>query len=284
MDLEMPQMDGHEATIALRKDPRFNSLPVIAMTAHALAEIREQCLAEGMQDYVTKPIDPDKLYSTLARWLGHAMPARATSPQREAVALPGLSGIDSVLGLRHVAGNTALYLQLLERFRTAQRNAVQEIREDAQNGLHGDASARAHALRGVAGNVGARDVQACAHVVEDLLRTANPDPADALEKINALDSAMMLVLAGLDRYFDGVAPAAIKVLPSAGENVGEAIARLRRLLEEFSGDTTDYFDSVRAILATALPAPALDRLAGHLARYEFDDAVKILASLDSDPK
>jgi two-component system sensor histidine kinase/response regulator len=284
MDLEMPQMDGHEATIALRKDPRFNSLPVIAMTAHALAEIRERCFAEGMQDYVTKPIDPEKLYSTLARWLGHAMPARVAAPQRDAVALPGLSGIDSVLGLRHVAGNTALYLQLLERFRSSQRNAVREIREDAQNGLHEDASARAHALRGVAGNVGARDVQACAHVVEDLLRGHAPDPVDALEKINALDSAMMLVLAGLDRYFDGVAPATAKALPAASdESVGEAIAHLRRLLEEFSGDTTDYFDSVRASLAVALPATTLDRLAGHLARYEFDDAVKILASLDSDP-
>ncbi len=283
MDLEMPLMDGHEATIALRKDPRFNTLPVIAMTAHALAEIRERCLAEGMQDYVTKPIDPEKLYSTLARWLGHAMPARTNAPQREAAALPGISGIDSVLGLRHVAGNTALYLQLLERFRSSQRSAVQEIREDAQNGLHFDASARAHALRGVAGNVGARDVQTCAHAVEDLLRTASPDAVDALEKINALDSALMLVLAGLDRYFDGVAPAAVaNALPASDETVGEAISHLRRLLEEFSGDTTDYFDNVRATLATALPPPVLDRLAGHLARYEFDDAVSILASLDND--
>ncbi len=283
MDLEMPQMDGHEATIALRKDPRFNALPVIAMTAHALAEVREQCLSEGMQDYLTKPIDPEKLYSTLARWLGHAMPARGPAPARETAALPGLSGIDSVFGLRHVAGNTALYLQLLERFRSTQRNAVQEIREDFQNGLHQDASARAHALRGVAGNVGARDVQACAHAVEELLRAPEPDPDEALEKVNALDSAMMLVLAGLDRYFDGVAPSTTKAANASNDSVEEALAHLRRLLDEFSGDTTDYFDSVRATLATTLPVAALDRLAGHLGRYEFDDAAKILASLDSAP-
>ena len=64
----MPQLDGHGATVELRRNPRFDDLPVIAMTAHALAEIRERCLSEGMQDYITKPVDLEKLYATLARW------------------------------------------------------------------------------------------------------------------------------------------------------------------------------------------------------------------------
>jgi two-component system sensor histidine kinase/response regulator len=74
MDLEMPQLDGHAATVELRKDARFDKLPVIAMTAHALAEIRERCLREGMQDYVSKPVEPEKLYATLARWIGSQLP------------------------------------------------------------------------------------------------------------------------------------------------------------------------------------------------------------------
>ncbi len=66
MDLQMPEMDGHTATRLLRADPRFNDLPIVAMTAHALVEERQRCLEAGMNDHVTKPIDPDALF---AAWL-----------------------------------------------------------------------------------------------------------------------------------------------------------------------------------------------------------------------
>jgi HPt (histidine-containing phosphotransfer) domain-containing protein len=199
------------------------------------------------------------------------------APAREAVALPGLSGIDSVLGLRHVAGNTALYLQLLDRFRSSQRNALREIREDVEVGLRLDAGARAHALRGVAGNIGAREVQTCAQVVEDLLRGPEPASDVVLEKVNALDSALMQVLDGLDRYFEGLA-APLPAPRSNGESGQQALAQLERLLDEFSGDTTDYFEHARAALADVLAPQVLERLAGHLARYEFDEARRLLAA------
>ncbi len=73
MDLGMPVMDGHEATRVLRADERFNALPIIAVTSHALAGVRARCLEEGMQDYITKPIDPQRLYRVLSRWLGISM-------------------------------------------------------------------------------------------------------------------------------------------------------------------------------------------------------------------
>jgi PAS domain S-box-containing protein len=73
MDLGMPEMDGHEATLLLRQDSRFNELPVIAVTSHALAGVQARCLEEGMQDYITKPVDPQRLYSVLSRWLGMSM-------------------------------------------------------------------------------------------------------------------------------------------------------------------------------------------------------------------
>ena len=78
MDLEMPDMDGHEATLAIRDQCEFDAVPIIAMTAHALAEIRERCLAEGMQDYLTKPINPELLYHTLTRWLPQAKQRAST--------------------------------------------------------------------------------------------------------------------------------------------------------------------------------------------------------------
>jgi two-component system sensor histidine kinase/response regulator len=276
MDLEMPGMDGHEATIELRRDPRFNNLPIIAMTAHALSEIRERCLREGMQDYITKPVDPNKLYSTLARWLGHAMPARVPAPVREG-GIAGLATIDSAMGLRHVAGNTALYLQLLERFRSSQRSAAAEIRAEFDAGHYPAAGKRAHTLRGVAGNIGARELQALAQAVEQGLRMDGADPGQLAMRIDALGAALGQVFESLDVYF--ASPAALVEAPQAADPGGSAesaLAHLQVLLGEFSGETNDYFDSVRARLAKAIDGPTFERLAAHLSRYEFDEARRLL--------
>jgi two-component system sensor histidine kinase/response regulator len=79
MDLQMPELDGISATQAIRADARFAELPIIAMTAHAMVEERERCFAAGMNDHVTKPIEPDVLYQALARWFRRA-PAVAAGP------------------------------------------------------------------------------------------------------------------------------------------------------------------------------------------------------------
>ncbi len=70
MDVQMPVMDGYTATRTIRRDPRFKDLPIIAMTAHAMAGDQEKSTAAGMNDHVTKPIDPEQLFATLARWIG----------------------------------------------------------------------------------------------------------------------------------------------------------------------------------------------------------------------
>ena len=69
MDLQMPEMDGFTATRLLRAKPGLRALPIIAMTAHALVEERQRCLEAGMNDHVSKPIDPDALFATLMRWV-----------------------------------------------------------------------------------------------------------------------------------------------------------------------------------------------------------------------
>ncbi|WP_229262250.1 hybrid sensor histidine kinase/response regulator [Duganella guangzhouensis] len=89
MDLGMPVMDGHEATRLLRMDSRFAELPIIAVTSHALSGVQARCLEEGMQDYITKPIDPQRLYRVLSRWLGISMkviPPKPPLPESEAAA------------------------------------------------------------------------------------------------------------------------------------------------------------------------------------------------------
>jgi CheY-like chemotaxis protein len=276
MDLEMPQLDGHAATIALRKDARFDRMPIIAMTAHALAEIRERCLAEGMQDYITKPVEPEKLYATLARGLGGALPRPLALPAPAPAPLPGLAGIDTAFGLRNVAGNQPLYVQLLERFRETQRDAGAAIRAHYHAGRRAEAGARAHALRGVAGSIGARELQTLAQAVEEGIAMASADPRVLARGVSALENAVDDVMRILDRYLDGAGERAAAATDAATD-AHEALARLSTLLEEFSGEATDYFDSVRVQLARLLDAPAMASLEAHLSRYEFEEARQLLA-------
>ena len=272
------------ATVALRKDARFDDLPVIAMTAHALAEIRERCLSEGMQDYITKPVEPEKLVATLARWMGKAMPARAVLPAPDLAPLPGLAGIDSSFGLRNVGGNSALYVELLDRFRASQRDAGCSIRGDLDAGRLVDVASRAHALRGVAGNIGARELQSLAQEIEEEAGRPAPDAAALARSAAALEDAVATLMDSLDCYFANTheVPAA---LPAGGAGQAQddgpdgldAVAQLERLLAEFSGEATDYFDSVRAPLARLLGPGLLTRLESHLSRYEFEEARAVLA-------
>jgi PAS domain S-box-containing protein len=275
MDLEMPQMDGHEATIEIRKDARFDKLPIIAMTAHALSEIRERCLREGMQDYITKPVDPEKLYNTMARWLGHSMPSRVERASgREPAKLPGLTVIDSSFGLRHVAGNTELYVQLLDRFRESQRHAYEDMKRDFDAGQYDEASKRAHTLRGVAGNIGARDLQAVAQAVEESLRAPEVDGARVSQRIDMLGLSLHAVVEAVDHYF--ATHARTSRADECTEDPATAVMRLQGLLEEFSGDTTDYFDTVRPVLAKLFGSAVTERLAIHLSKYEFEEARRLL--------
>jgi PAS domain S-box-containing protein len=293
MDLEMPQLDGHAATVELRKDARFDKLPVIAMTAHALAEIRERCLREGMQDYVSKPVEPEKLYATLARWIGPQVASlplplpRALAPgTAEGPSLPGLSslsGIDSVFGLRHVAGNVALYVQLLDRFRATQRDAGSAIRSDYDAGRRMEAASRAHTLRGVAGNIGARELQTLAQAVEEGLSLASGDRARMAAGVRALEAAVEATMHSLDSYFAARAAQPAEPPPAPAfdgaampADARQILAQLEQLLAEFSGDATDYFETVRGQLAGVLETAVLARLEQHLSRYEFEEARQLL--------
>jgi HPt (histidine-containing phosphotransfer) domain-containing protein len=236
-----------------------------------------------MQDYITKPVDPEKLYATLARWMGKAMPARAqgSAPKAELAPLPGLAGIDSSFGLRNVGGNSALYVELLDRFRASQRDAGCSIRSDLEAGRLREAASRAHSLRGVAGNIGARALQSLSQEIEEEAGRPAPDAAALERSAAALERAVADLMDALDTYFANApeVPAAVPYTEDAAspEDAQQAVAQLERLLAEFSGEATDYFDTVRAPLGRLLGPGALARLEAHLSRYEFEEARAVLA-------
>ena len=165
MDVQMPEMDGYQATKAIRSDPRFAVLPIIAMTAHATIEERQKCLDAGMNGNVSEPIDPVALFETVARFIaarveGPAVPA--VEPALAAVSagdeLPAAPGLDVADGLGRVSGNTKLYRKLLKRFAATQADAFGQVRTALAEGRR-DAERHAHTLKGVAGSLGAHQLQ-----------------------------------------------------------------------------------------------------------------------------
>ena len=158
MDLQMPEMDGYQATAKLRSDSRLAALPIIAMTAHATVEERQRCLAAGMNDHVAKPIDPAALFETVGRFYkpaeGAPAPDQPSSPAPQE-ALPSIAGLDTNDGLARVGGNRKLYVKILRQFAEQQGPALDQVADALATGDHALAERLAHTLKGVAGNIGA---------------------------------------------------------------------------------------------------------------------------------
>ncbi|MTV42038.1 response regulator, partial [Duganella radicis] len=152
MDLHMPELDGHAATLQLRQDPRLAALPIIAMTANALPEEWQRCKREGFNDRISKPLIPAALHRLLQQYLpasGHAVAgARAASV---AMALPDtVPGLDLAQARASVNGNEALLLKVLRWFRRDEQDCAARIRAALERGDHAAALRHAHALRGLA--------------------------------------------------------------------------------------------------------------------------------------
>ena len=139
MDLQMPEMDGYQATAQLRADSRLAALPIIAMTAHATVEERQRCFAAGMNDHVAKPIDPAALFEAVGRFYkpSEVAPARdqASGPAPQE-ALPPIAGLDTNDGLARVGGNRTLYVKILRQFAEQQGPALDNIADALASGDH----------------------------------------------------------------------------------------------------------------------------------------------------
>jgi two-component system sensor histidine kinase/response regulator len=201
MDLQMPLMDGLTATRELRA--RGVDVPVVAMTASAGERDRQRCLDAGMDDVLTKPIDPELLWHGLLRWIAPpaatpcALPVRPDTANT-AAALSAMPGVDLEAGMARVRGDEALYRSLLARF--VQQNAAVpgQIHDALANGSVGQAEWLAHKIRSVAGNLGLMQVDAKSTALEGALRSYAP-PSVVQECLGELTTCVDQTVSGLRR-------------------------------------------------------------------------------------
>lgn len=228
MDMQMPLMDGLTATKEIRafRDP--GSLPIVAMTANALKEERSRCLAAGMDDYVTKPIEPDALFETLlrfapAREAGPLPPQQPSEPAILADA-PRISGFDAEQSIRRLLGNAALYAELLRLFVRERPEAVKKLRASMEAHDFAQAELAAHTLKGTAATVGAGSVKAAAEELERLLKEAlspggKVTPQELDEKMDGLESALLVATSDIEAW---LAEHGAEVTGGGGKDLGKS--------------------------------------------------------------
>ncbi len=207
MDVQMPVMDGLEATQVIRKTIAANRLPVIALTAHAFAQERQRSLDAGMNDHITKPIDPDILLSTLRRWVrphGSDQPdmtAKNGVGHDPAEDLPvTLSPFDITAALLRVHGNRKVLRRLLLLFGEEFADTIPNLRRHVQAGDRKEAERLAHTLKSAAASMGLADLSDAARAVEEHVRRDLGDGlAPMIDDLDALLAPALAAVASLGR-------------------------------------------------------------------------------------
>ena len=276
----MPEMDGYQATAKLRSDPRFASLPIVAMTAHATIEERERCLAAGMVDHVAKPIDPSALIDTVARWMDPAsLPTTRSGAETKGRESAASTPLDEEDGLRRVGGNRQLYAKLVRRFVEEQRSAVESIAAAIERDELTLAARIAHTLKGVAGNIGAKPVHSAAGEVEKRLRD-QAETAEVKRALDALKEALDPLIARLsDRRNPTIPEDAAQTAPPAlptSKSTAPARAaaeRLTALLHDSDPDAADFLAANRTELEPLFEEGAWPEFECLVQEYAFSEAL-----------
>ncbi len=291
MDIQMPEMDGLEATRRIRRDNRFTDLPIVAMTAHAMAGDREKSLAAGMDDHITKPIDQAVLCQTLKRWIGEKQTA---SPQRKPHApssvsgadlpLPSLPGIDQVEALKVLNKNTGLFVKLLYDFRKSFSSLPTLLRNLSEAGRWPEIQEKAHTVKGVAGYLGASGLMEAAQKLEIALKNNRREEATnhLVSLITALDTVLSSLAALPAQEED--APVRDRRTPERDID-GEEAGRSRQVLVGRLGiDTEDPLQLLIASLKRGelTAEEQLAEVTVLLADAGLDEHLKTIAALIDD--
>ncbi|MGD9971713.1 MAG: response regulator [Desulfatirhabdiaceae bacterium] len=292
MDIQMPVMGGFEATRKIREDEQFTGLPIIAMTAHAMAGDREKSLEAGMNDHVTKPIDPDDLFSALVRWI---KPGRRETPSAECELATAKEDTDDILpaelpgiaiasGLDRVGGNRKLYAKLLFSFREAQANAGNQIQEALESGDIETAGRIAHTVKGVSGNLGADGLYLSAGALDRVIREGGQDRDRFMAEFQ---SHLDQVMEGIGALQETAAARQKTEQPAIEVKVNQEAVRIllgeiSRLLESDLTEAMNCLEALRKHLANSTASEEFKRLERYMEGFDTDSALKSIQIISRD--
>ncbi|MBR7798903.1 response regulator [Undibacterium fentianense] len=290
MDLEMPVMDGHEATVQIRKHAQFAYLPIIALTAHKTDETKRRCQQEGMQDFLSKPFEASDFYQILSTWLEKNEHDLTRQEEGHALTeLPALKSIDVERGFALSGRNLALYLHLLDRFRHSQVDMLLKLREfDFSQLFSLEFKRQIHTQKGVCGTIGAIQLASAleyfeSQLINKIIATENDNQFQSEIK-SQLSQICKLLESTIDEINDFFAndktPQAVPAHPASDISTPQEFQELKReliaLLETGSAEAIDLFELHRLQFESRLTKSLFDAFSEALQNYNFDQACSIL--------
>ena len=297
MDIQMPILGGYEATALIRKHEKFVNLPIIAMTAHAMSGAKEECLKAGLNDYVSKPIDPTILFTVLSKWIKPKIASekdllklqqKNIQKHEDQIYLPdGIEGIDVTSALRRIGGNKKLFKQLLLDFRKNHNNIIEEIKELINKQDYSTAERVAHTVKGIAGNLSATLVQFAGQKLEQGIssRTGN---YDAL--LSDFSKSIEPLMASIKNFEESCAQQQLlskqetndsDAVPINKKNITPILKELFFYIQENNPKALACLDSLKNIIRDPLYIEMLAEIDNHLNNFDFELALPILNKISN---
>ena len=297
MDIQMQVMDGYTATREIRKweealpnkgEGERPRIPIVAMTANAMMGERGKCIDAGMDDYLSKPIDPDQLYAILLKWIKpgeRELPLLPKQPvsDKEEVTLPlELQGIDVTSGLNRVLGNKKLYREVVLKFCSTYAQATNDIHNFIANDDISTALRLAHSIKGTAGNIGAGELQMAAAVVESALRENDVRNIGAL--LNVFNQKLEIVIKNKEllKTSDDVQDfPQVNVTKEKLKEIMPLFMRLKEDIERNRLSSNKVYDDIKKEVFNSL-GHDFEELGDLIDKSEYDQALfKVQSVIDS---
>lgn len=280
MDIQMPEMDGYEATRQIRIDNKLQpKIPIIAMTAHAMVGDREKCMNVGMNDYVSKPIEPDQLFAVLAKYISKIVPTDKKSNDKKTEELPEtLPGIDITSGLNRLLGNKKFFKQLLLIFKKDYADVANKVKKAFHENDIEQALKLLHSMKGVSGSVGAMDLH---NISRELEAAVKKNVTNSDQLIKDFENALQIVLQSISTLDDAQnrQTSSTEKEPIDLSKAMPIMTELKSLLQEGDVEANECVSAFKKLLQNSVVDKQITLLEKRIDNYDFDDALRILESV-----
>jgi signal transduction histidine kinase/CheY-like chemotaxis protein len=285
MDIHMPELDGIEATKKIRSQVQYADLPIVAMTANAMVGDKEASLAAGMNDHITKPIEPTILKNTLLKWIKPRNSIEEYNTISESIVgqeeLPRFISINTDQGIKNIGGNSRLYKKILQDFADDNKNTAPDIYRDITAGDYNKAFIAVHTVKGVAGNIAAVSLYEAATYLEEALKNEAYDQAELLylpfkQAINTVLEELQVLAKIPNRD--------LKLMTGDIDRAKaqQLIQKLRSLLLEANAEAGDQVTEIANLLVIPATIGLVDILISQIQNMEFEEAVETLDNIGAE--